>query len=224
MADRQDRAREQREGELFRLLVENIQDYAIFVIDTEGRVENWNPGAERLLGYRDAEMIGQSITPLFTPEDIAKGFPQREMQQALEQGRGIGDRWHVRKDGSRFWCGGTMTPLWDDGRQLRGFAKIMRDRTEWMRNQDTIEEQVRLAAFIKDVGLALTQSDQVPEMLHHCAEAMVRHLNGAFARIWTLDPQSNVLELRASAGRYTHLDGPHSRVPVGKYKIGLIAQ
>ncbi|MEO5616165.1 MAG: PAS domain S-box protein, partial [Candidatus Eisenbacteria bacterium] len=223
MADRQHHAREP-EGELFRLLVENVLDYAIFVIDTKGRVESWNTGAERLLGYREAEMIGHSITPLFTPEDIAKGFPQREMKEALEQGRGNDDRWHVRKDGSRFWCGGSMTPLWDDSRQLRGFAKIMRDRTEWKRNQDAIEEQVRLAAFIKDVGFALTQSDHVPGMLHHCAEAMVRHLNGAFARIWTLEPLSNVLELRASAGRYTHLDGPHSRVPVGKYKIGLIAQ
>ncbi|MEO5989561.1 MAG: PAS domain S-box protein [Candidatus Eisenbacteria bacterium] len=224
MADRQQDAREHGEGELFRLLVENVQDYAIFVIDTEGRVENWNPGAERLLGYPEAEMIGHSITPLFTPEDIAKGFPLREMQQALEQGRGNDDRWHVRKDGSRFWCGGTMTPLWDDNRQLRGFAKIMRDRTEWKRNKDAVEEQVRLAAFVKDVGLALTQSDHLTDMLQHCAAAMVRHLNGAFARIWTLDPQGTMLELRASAGQYTHLDGPHSRVPVGQYKIGLIAQ
>jgi PAS domain S-box-containing protein len=212
------------EAELFRLLVENVKDYAIFVIDPEGRVETWNPGAERLLGFREEEMIGQSIAVFFTPEDIEKGFPQREIQQALKEGRGNDDRWHVRKDGSRFWCGGTLTPLWDENRKLRGFAKIMRDRTEWKRNQDTTEEQVRLAAFIKDVGLALTQSDSLPEMLHNCTEAMVRHLNGAFARIWTLNPQDNVLELRASAGLYTHLDGSHSRVPVGKYKIGLIAQ
>ena len=88
----------------------------------------------------------------------------------------------------------------------------MRDRTERKRNQDATEEQVRLAAFIKDVGLALTQSDYLPEMLHNCTEAMVRHLNGAFARIWTLNPQDNVLELGASAGLYTHLDGPHRRV------------
>ena len=224
MTDRQQKSQDLREAELFRLLVENVKDYAIFVIDPEGRVESWNPGAERLLGFRDDEIIGQSADIFFTPEDIEKGFPQREMKQALEQGRGNDDRWHVRKDGSRFWCGGTLTPLWDENRKLRGFAKIMRDRTEWKWNQDATEEQVRLAAFIKDVGLALTQSDSLPEMLHNCTEAMVRHLNGAFARIWTLNPQDNVLELWASAGLYTHLDGPHSRVPVGKYKIGLIAQ
>ena len=224
MTDRQQKASEAREGELFRLLVENVKDYAIFVIDPQGRVESWNPGAERLLGFRDEEMIGRSIAVLYTPEDIERGLPEREMQQALEQGRGNDDRWHVRKDGSRFWCGGTMTPLWDDARTLRGFAKIIRDRTEWKRNRDAIEEQARLAAFIKDVGLALTRSDSLPDMLHHCAEAMARNLNGAFARIWTLDSKDDVLELRASAGLYTHLDGSHSRVPVGKYKIGLIAQ
>ncbi len=224
MADREQKTQESRDDELFRLLIENVQDYAIFVIDPEGRVENWNPGAERLLGYPEVEMIGQSIALLFTPDDIERGYPQREMQEALEQGRGNDDRWHVRKDGSRFWCGGTLTPLWDESRKLRGFAKIMRDRTEWKRYQVASEEQVRLAVFIKAVGLALTQSDDLPKMLHHCAEAMVQHLDGAFARIWTLNPQDNMLELRASAGRYTHLDGPHSRVPVGKYKIGLIAQ
>ncbi len=224
MADRGQKASEAREGELYRLLVENVKDYAIFVIDPEGRVETWNSGAEGLLGYREDEIIGESSEVFFTPEDIRGGVRQREMQQALQEGRGNDDRWHVRKDGSRFWCGGTMTPLWDDARNLRGFAKIMRDRTEWKRNQDATEEQVRLAAFIKDVGLALTRSDDLSDMLRHCAEAMVRHLNGAFARIWTLKPQDNVLELRASAGLYTHLDGPHSRVPVGKYKIGLIAQ
>lgn len=212
------------EGELFRLLVENVKDYAIFVIDPKGRVESWNPGAERLLGFREEEMIGQSIAVFFTPEDIEKGYPQREFQQALTEGRGNDDRWHVRKDGSRFWCGGTLTPLWDDDRNLRGFAKIMRDLTEWKRNQDATEEQVFLAAFIKDVGLALTRSDDLPEMLHHCSEAMVRHLHGGFARIWTLNSDESVLVLRASAGLYTHLDGPHSRVPVGKYKIGLIAR
>src|SRR6476620_9915095 len=90
----------QHEGELFRLLVENVRDYAIFVIDPEGRVESWNPGAERLLGYREDEIVGRPVAAFFTPEDLARGYPQREMRQALEVGRGNDDRWHVRKDGS----------------------------------------------------------------------------------------------------------------------------
>ena len=211
------------EGELFRLLAENVTDYAIFVVDSMGRTCTWNGGAERLLGYRDEEIIGHSADVLFTPEDVQAGVPQREREDALVVGWGNDDRWHVRKDGSRFWSGGSMTPLRDESGAVCGFAKIMRDRTDWKLRHDAALEQARLAAFSRDIGLALIQADTLPEMLRHCADAMVAHLAGAFARIWTLDETQDVLELRASAGIYTHLDGPHSRVPVGKYKIGLIA-
>jgi PAS domain S-box-containing protein len=83
---------------------------------------------------------------------------------------------------------------------------------------------VKLAALGADIGVALTQSDTKRDMLQRCAEALVKHLDAAFARIWTLSDMENVLELQASAGLYTHLDGAHSRVPVGKFKIGLIAE
>jgi signal transduction histidine kinase len=87
-----------------------------------------------------------------------------------------------------------------------------------------LREQRRLTALVADVSVALTRADDLPRMLQRCAEAMVDHLDAAFARIWTLDPASEVLVLRASAGMYTHLDGPHGRVPVGTLEIGLIAQ
>jgi PAS domain S-box-containing protein len=132
------------EAELYRLLVENVRDYAIFVLDPAGCVQSWNPGAERLLGYTEDEIIGQSAEIFFTPEDRAAGVPQREIQQSLTEGRGNDDRWHVRQDGSRFWSGGMMTPLFDDGGTLRGFAKIMRDRTEWKQAEDRRASQQRL--------------------------------------------------------------------------------
>ena len=125
---RQDRDR--WEGELFRLLVENVKDYAIFILDTEGRIQTWSLGAERLLGYREDEIIGEPFARVFTPSDIAVGEPLREMQQAARSGRGEDDRWHVRKDGTLFWCSGVMTPLRDRDGALRGYAKIMRDLTE----------------------------------------------------------------------------------------------
>ncbi|MBD0372828.1 MAG: PAS domain S-box protein [Pyrinomonadaceae bacterium] len=90
--------------------------------------------------------------------------------------------------------------------------------------EETLAERVRVAALSADIGVALTQSDTKREMLQRCAEALVKHLDAAFARIWTLNEAENVLELQASAGMYTHLDGGHSRVPVGKFKIGLIAE
>ena len=156
MTDRQQKVQEAREGELYRLLVENVKDYAIFVIDPEGRVDSWNPGAERLLGFREEEMIGQSIAVFFTPEDIEKGFPQREMEQALEQGWGNDDRWHVRKDGSRFWCSGTLTPLWDEGKKLRGFAKIMRDMTDRKRAEEALRQsEQRLRRMVNTEGIGV---------------------------------------------------------------------
>src|SRR3954453_535177 len=120
-----------RDGEFFRLLVQNVVDYAIFVVDPEGLVQTWSQGAERLLGYREEEILGRSEDVFFTPEDVRDGVPQRERREALEIGRGDNDRWHVRKDGSLFWSGGVLTPLRDEAGTLRGFAKIMRDRTEW---------------------------------------------------------------------------------------------
>ena len=87
-----------------------------------------------------------------------------------------------------------------------------------------LAEQARLAALGADVATALTQPAALPDMLQGCAEAMVRHLDVAFARIWTFNKAEHVLELQASAGMYTHTNGSHSRVPVGEFKIGLIAQ
>lgn len=114
---------------MFRLLAQNVCDYALFVIDTDRRVRTWTKGCERLLGYREEEIVGELADRFFTEEDLAANMPEREIQQALESGRGDDDRWHVRKDGSRFWSAGMLTPLRDDQGVLHGFAKIMRDET-----------------------------------------------------------------------------------------------
>jgi signal transduction histidine kinase/ActR/RegA family two-component response regulator len=90
--------------------------------------------------------------------------------------------------------------------------------------RDTLKESAQVTALIRDIAVALVQTHKLQATINNCAEAIVRHLDAAFARVWTLNKNENVLELQASVGMYTHLDGPHSRVPVGKYKIGLIAQ
>ncbi len=117
------------EAELFRLLAENVLDYAVFVIDSERRVRTWSVGAERLLGYVESEILGKSSDLFFTPEDRAAGQPEHEVRQALIEGRGEDDRWHVKKDGTRFWSAGVLTPLRDRDGRLHGFCKIMRDQT-----------------------------------------------------------------------------------------------
>ncbi len=118
-----------RENDLFRLVIENIDDYAILVLDVSRTIRTWNRGAERLLGYRAEEIVGRSADAIFTPEDIEAGAPEREAATALESGKSEDNRWHVRKDGSRFWGSGLMIRL-DDGPQgVRGLAKILRDQT-----------------------------------------------------------------------------------------------
>src|SRR5262249_2186703 len=120
-----------RDGEeQHRLLMENVKDYAIFLLDPQGRVVNWNTGPERILRYKEAQIVGQPFSRIFTPEDNDQDQPEHELRTAAEKGRVEDERWHVRKDGSRFWASGVVTPLWDEGGTLRGFAKILRDITE----------------------------------------------------------------------------------------------
>src|SRR5262245_55033185 len=103
------------EGEMFRLLAENVLDYALFIVDPQRHVLSWSEGAERVLGFTEQEIVGQECDCFFTPEDVRDGVPQRELDDALATGRGDDDRWHVRKDGSLFWSSGMVTPLRDGG-------------------------------------------------------------------------------------------------------------
>lgn len=113
---------------VFQLVVENVEDYAVFMVDLNGRNMSWNPGVEKLLGYQENDFIGEKASIIFTPEDISAGVPEWELKTALEEGRCEDVRWHVRKDGSQFWANGLMM-LKDETEVVRGFVKIMRDHT-----------------------------------------------------------------------------------------------
>jgi PAS domain S-box-containing protein len=116
--------------ESFRLIVENATDYAILMIDPGGRFSSWNVGAQRLLGYSEEEILGRPASTIFTPEDVAKGDHQRELDTARDHGKALDERWHMRKDGSRFLASGMLFAAHDQLGQPRGFVKIMRDYTE----------------------------------------------------------------------------------------------
>ena len=133
--------------ERFRLLVEGAQDYAIFLLDTGGRIASWNLGAQRILGYEEAEILGQPASIIFRPEDQEAGVPQREMATAEATGQAEDKRWHLRKDGSPFWADGVMTSLRAEDGILRGFAKIMRDATEQRRAEKALRESEELLRF-----------------------------------------------------------------------------
>ncbi len=116
--------------ERFKLLVESARDFAIFAVDTKGRVLTWNAGAERILGWAEQEIIGQWGAVLFTPEDRAALVPEEELRQAEETGRATDERWHIRKDGTRFWASGVMAAVRGHDGEVEAFVKIMRDETD----------------------------------------------------------------------------------------------
>jgi PAS domain S-box-containing protein len=144
--------------ELFRLLIENVKDYALFTTDPSGRVTSWNTGAERTLGYQEQEILGQDARIVFTPEDQARGEPERELQTAAATGRAEDERWHIRKDGTRFWCSGVVSALLDERGTLRGFAKVMRDITARKELEEALRqrsEALEAADQAKDQFMAL---------------------------------------------------------------------
>ncbi|WP_394241223.1 chemotaxis protein CheB [Halopseudomonas laoshanensis] len=120
--------------ERMRLVAESTEDYAIIVQDTEGMITGWNRGAELIFGYSKAEAEGQPCHLIFTPEDRAAGVPEIELRRARESGRAEDERWHMRKDGSRFYCSGVVNPLQND--HLRGYVKIARDLTDRQQRHD----------------------------------------------------------------------------------------
>ena len=132
----------------FRLLVESVTDYAIFMLDPSGTVVNWNPGAERLKGYSRAEILGQDFSRFYSEEDRQTGLPGRILELARANGKFESEGWRVRKDGSRFWASVVLHAIRDEEGQLLGFAKVTRDLTE----RRAAEEQLRQAQKMEAVG------------------------------------------------------------------------
>ena len=133
--------------ERFRMLIENVQDYAIFLLDPDGHVATWNAGAQRIKGYNASDIIGKHFSVFYTPESISTGWPQRELEEAKRVGRFEDEGWRVRKDGTRFWANVVITALFSGDGELRGFSKITRDLTERRAQEDRVrqsEERFRL--------------------------------------------------------------------------------
>jgi PAS domain S-box-containing protein len=124
--------------EKFRLLVEGVADYAIFMLDVNGRVESWNVGAQRIKGYAAEEIIGQHFSVFYPKEVVDSGWPEHELREAALTGRFVDTGWRVRKDGSQFWANVTITAMRDEGGRLLGYAKLTRDLTE-RRRAEAIE-------------------------------------------------------------------------------------
>ena len=132
----------------FRLLVEGVTDYALYMLDPKGRISSWNAGAERIKGYNSEQVIGRNFEMFFTAEDRAAAKPERALQTARDTGRYADEGWRLRKDGSRFWALAVLDAIHDENGAFIGFAKITRDITERRQGEERVREsEVRLRAF-----------------------------------------------------------------------------
>jgi PAS domain S-box-containing protein len=170
----EDRLRESEER--FRLMVESLKDYAIFMLDAAGRVVSWNAGARRLHGYRAEEIIGQHFSRFYPPEDHAQGRPEHGLQRAEAEGRFEDEGWRVRKDGTAFWANVVINALHSrDGKPL-GFAKITRDLTERRRAQEQALQAERLAAIGQMVAGLAHESRNALQQIQASVEMLTRRI------------------------------------------------
>ncbi len=214
-----------RESEArYRIVAETASD-GLISIDENSTVLFANPATERIFGHKVEEVIGQKLTMLM-PEYL-RAVHEAGIAGYVETGKRHLNWEHIEvlglhADGYEFPLELSFGESNQNGRRV--FIGIARDITERKRAEQTLLERERLALLNSDVSFALIQNNSLQDILRACTEAVIKHLDAAFARIWTLNREENVLELQTSSGMYTHLDGQHSRIPVGKFKIGQIAE
>ncbi|MCD6062197.1 MAG: signal transduction histidine kinase [Flavipsychrobacter sp.] len=178
-----------RSEERLRLLIESAKDYAIFTLDTDRRISGWNTGAQAILGYSEQEIVGQPGDIIFVPEDRAQNIPEKEVGKARDKGMAENERWHLRKDGTRFYGSGTVRPLHNNDGSLLGFVKIMRDLTEQKQAEEALrqsEERLRItmesatdyAIVTLDTGGYITSWSKGAEQTFGFTEEEVKGKNG----------------------------------------------
>jgi PAS domain S-box-containing protein len=163
--------------ERFRLLVESVKDYGIFMLDLRGTVVSWNQGAERISGYTASDIVGRHFSIFYPPEEIARGRPECELEAATEQGRFEEQVWRLRKDGSRYWSEVVITPLHDGRGELAGFAKVTRDLTEREQAESAARRHSVVFDTIGDGVLVMDLDGRITDM-NPAAEALFGYDKG----------------------------------------------
>ena len=183
--------RESRER--FQLLINGVEDYAIFMVDPTGHVMSWNSGAERIKGYSAEEILGLHISVFYPPDAVAAGLPEHSLKVAGEAGRYEGEGWRLRKDGRRFWADTVITAVHDETGKLRGFSKVTRDITERKRAQDGL-------AAVTEVGQAILSGDDSEHALALVCERARQLMDAATAVITMREAGGSDLTMAVVAG------------------------
>jgi PAS domain S-box-containing protein len=203
------------ERDQFRLLVESVMDYAIFLLDVDGTVMSWNAGAERIKGYAAHEIIGRHFSTFYPQGEIDAGKPALELRIAEAEGRYEEEGWRLRKDGSRFWANVVITALRDRSGELVGFAKVTRDLTERRRN----EERVQVLGSITETALAHVALE---DLLQALVDRIAQQLAVDTVVVLLVSEDGTALAARASHGLEEEVDGG-VRIPLGQGFAGRVA-
>ncbi len=183
--------------ERFRMLVEGVKDYAIFMLSPEGRVESWNEGAKRIEGYRAEEILGRHFSVFYTEADIERGHPQGELRVAASEGRYEEEGIRVRKDGSRFWASVLITALRDEDGNLKGFSKVVRDISERKRAEKELRRSLDSLLALYEAGQVLGSTLERGEIGSKLLEITQRIANLSAACIDLRDDDQRLRTLRA---------------------------
>ena len=205
-------------------IMETARD-GIILADLGGNIISWNKAAEQMFEYSATEVIGKPLT-LLVPSRYRKSHPHGfQNDQALVHGQAAtkpAELHGLKKGGTEFPIELSLSR--SPGTTEQCFCAIIHDISARKQTEKELLERSRLLSLDADIGHALSHDQPLPRLLQGCTEALVRHLNARVARIWTLNTTTQVLELQASAGLYTHVNGSHARIPVGQLKIGKIAE
>ena len=175
-----------RSEHLFRSLVKGVKDYAIFMLDPDGRVVSWNEGAERINGYRAEEIIGQHFSRFYLPEDAERGKPEEGLKIAAGRGRSEDEGWRVRKDGSRFWANVILSTLRDQNDQIIGFSKVARDLTQRRRAEE---------ALLLEITNALVSNLDIRNLLQAIAASIRQVMPYDYASLALPEPETSKLRI-----------------------------
>ncbi|HKU12822.1 MAG TPA: PAS domain-containing sensor histidine kinase [Steroidobacteraceae bacterium] len=175
---------------LFSQFVHTVEDHAIFVMDAQARIVDWNIGAQRITGFAASEVLGRTVNEIFTQEDCDAGIPRLELEHAARMGRAADERWHVRKDGSRFWGLGAVTPIRGPDGTLLGYGKIVTDRTDLKELQETLQRRndaLSRADEMKNRFLAtLAHELRNPQAVLANSAGVLRHHASTHAHLQTI--------------------------------------
>jgi PAS domain S-box-containing protein len=187
----------------FQQLVAGVQDYAIFLLDREGHVQSWNAGAERIKGYREAEIFGQHFSRFYPPEAVESGWPAHELREAAKTGRFEDEGWRLRKDGSRFWANVVITALRDDAGRVRGYLKIARDLTERKQAEENARRLAEEAAGRRAAEAAAQEAQRAQREERHHREQLQVTLSSIGDAVIVTDTEGRVTFLNPVAQELT---------------------